>query len=435
MKFCRTGRSSDFARPLPHVYCGKAHQTLGYRCNRVLLCFLAAGSTTALLGQMLMTPGPNGMGPRIFNTDMAVLEAGDPRTDLPCTVVAVKPQLGFDLKFHGGFDVTIPLKDLAGSENTLTMLFRVVPDNHKDDPVYFIHRVRVPSIEEDARGDAYLSGGFDVGEGKYHVDWLMRDRAERVCSSYWDTEAFLGPKEKQINLAIAPGIIDRSDGEQFKEEPPIERITNEPPLNVKVLVNFAPQNANSAAFRPMDTAALVSILRQIARDPHINKFSLVAFNMQEQRIIYRQDSADRIDFPALGEALTSVNLGTVDLRRLSQKHGDTDFLSDLIRTEIGSSEHPDALVFAGPKVMLESNIPSDSLKDVGDVAYPVFYMNYNLNPQAAPWRDSISRAVKVFKGTEYTITRPKDLWFAVNEMVSRIVKSKHGRQISALSTQ
>jgi hypothetical protein len=416
MEICRTRRSPD-------------------RGRRVVLCFLAAGSATVLLAQVPISAGPNGVGPRIFNTDMAVLEAGDPRKDLPCTVVPIKPALGFDLKFHSGYDVTVPLKDLAGSENTLTTLFRVIPDNRKDDPIYFIHRVRVPAIEEDARGDAYLQGGFDVGEGKYHVDWLMRDRSERVCSGYWDSEAFLSPKEKQVSLSILPGSVERADGEQFKEEPPIERIASEPPLNVKVLVNFAPQNARSATFRPMDTSALVSILRQIARDPHIGKFSVIAFNMQEQRIIYRQESEDRIDFPALGEALNTVNLATVDLKRLGQKHGETDFLSDLIKSEISSAEHPDALIFAGPKVMLESNIPADSLKEVGDVQYPVFYMNYNLNPQAVPWRDSISRAVRFFKGTEYTISRPRDLWYAVAEMVSRIVKSKHDRPISALSTQ
>ena len=36
----------------------------------------------------------------------------------------------------------------------------------------------------------------------------------------------------------------------------------------------------------------------------------------------------------LGEALNTVNLATVDLRRLSQRNGDTEFLTDLIRTEI-----------------------------------------------------------------------------------------------------
>jgi hypothetical protein len=349
--------------------------------------------------------------------------------------VQIKPVLGFDLKFHTGYDVLIPLKDLAGSENLLTILFRVSGQNRKDEPVYFVQRIRVPAIDEDAGGDAALQGGFDVGEGKYHVDWLMRDRAERVCSGYWDIEAALPSNDKQVALAISPNAIEKSDSEQFSEEPPVERITTEPPVNIKVLVNFAPQNARAATLRPADTAALVSILRQISRDPHIGKFSVVAFNMQEQRILYRQESANRIDFPALGDALNTVRLGTIDLTLLAQKNADTEFLSELIKSEIAGTDHPDALVFAGPKVMLDENIPQESLREVGEVEYPVFYMNYNLNPQAVPWRDAIGRAVRFFKGTEFTITRPKDLWAAVNEMVSRIVKLKHGRQVSALATQ
>lgn len=403
----------------------------------VITLFLGcAALPAALSAQTALVPGPAGVGARLFNTDMAVLEAGDPRKDLPCSVTPAKPMLGFDLRFHAGYDVTVPLKELAGTDNLLTILFRVTADNHKDEPMYFLQRVRVPSIEETARGDAYLQGGFDLGEGNYHVDWLMRDRAERVCSSYWDSEAALTPKDKQMTLALNPGVIAQAEGEQFKEEPPIERLTTEPPLTVKVLVNFAPQNFRSATLRPLDTTALVSILRQIARDPHLVKFSLVAFNMQEQRILYRQESANRIDFPALGEAINSLNLGTVDLKRLGQKHGDTEFLSDLIKTEIsGGPEKPDALIFAGPKVMLDENVAADSLREVGEVEYPVFYMNYNLNPQATPWRDSIGRAVRFFRGTEYTISRPRDLWFAVSEMVTRIVKSKHGRSVSAISSQ
>ena len=45
------------------------------------------------------------------------------------------------------------------------------------------------------------------GEGKYHVDWLMRDRTERVCSSYWDIDASLPPKDKQVALEIRPGEV------------------------------------------------------------------------------------------------------------------------------------------------------------------------------------------------------------------------------------
>lgn len=375
--------------------------------------------------------GIEGKGLHLMNTDLAVLEAGDVRKDLPCTVTPVKPVLGFDLRFHAGYEVNVPLKELAGLENSLTIIFRVTPQNHADNqkanPVYFVQHVHVPSIEEDAKGDATLGGMIDLGEGNYHVDWLMRDRSERVCSFYWDPEALLAPKDKQIALEMAPGAIRHAQMEQFTEDPPVERTqSSEKPLNIKVLVNFAPQNFDSPTLRPMDTVALVSILRRISREPQFGKFSLVAFNIQEQRVLYRQSSSERIDFPALGHALESMKLGTVDRKRLSQKHGDTDFLTDLIKKEMGSDDHPDALVFAGPKVMLDSAVPQDTLTPIAsDVDYPVFYMNYNLNPQAAPWKDSISRAVKVFRGTEYTISRPRDLWFSVSEMVSHIVKSRH----------
>ena len=404
--------------------------------GRLILTGLIVGAGLAQAQTLMLGSGVSGK-VNIFNTDLAVLEAGEQRKDLVCAVTPSKPALGFDLRFHAGYEVTIPLKELIGSENMLNIVFRVTPQSHPDQPVYFAQHIRVPAVEEDAKGDAFLQGAFDVGEGEYHVDWLMRDRSERVCSSYWDAEAVVAAKDKPMSLAIAPAAIQRADGEQFKEEPPVQRATSQPPLNVKLLVNFAPQNALSAALQPVDTSALVSILRSIFREPRIGKFSVVAFNMQEQKVVYRQQDAERIDFPALGQALTTLNLGTVDLKRLGEKHGDTDFLANLVRHEVTSNphDHPDALIFAGPKVMLDANVPQDALKEAGEVDFPVFYMNYNLNPQATPWKDAISHTVRFFRGYEYTITRPRDLWFAVSDLVSRVVKSRNGKQTSSISTQ
>src|SRR5437764_5824019 len=244
------------------------------------------------------------------------------------------------------------------------MVFHVSPENHPDEPVYFSQHFNVPVIEADAGGNALLPGMFDLGEGKYHVDWLMRDRAERICSSNWDVEASLPAKDKQMALDIAASAVQPSEAEPFKQEPPVMRAQGEEgPLNVKVMVNFAPQDSYSATLQPLDTNALVSILRSIAREPRISKFSIVAFNMQEQRVIYRQQDASQIDFPALGKAMNSLNLGTVDLKRLSQKHGDTEFLSNLITSELKDEkqQQPDAVIFAGPKVMLEEGLPPDTL--------------------------------------------------------------------------
>ena len=410
--------------------------TMLWRCGagRLLPCALLLTCGVSPAQVLMPGSGPGGM-VRLFGSDAAILESGEPRKDLACTVTSVKPALGFDLKFHTGYEVSIPLRELEGRGNTLTMLFRVTQENRKDELIYFSQHISVPEIEEGAKGDAYLRGNFDSGEGRYHVDWLMRDRTDRFCSDSWDIEAALAPRDKQMVLDIPAETVQPSDQEPFKQEPPVERERQAPPLNVKIMVNFAPQDSKSATLQPLDTTALLSILRNIAREPKIGKFSIVAFNLQEQRVIYRNDSAAQIDFPALGDAINSLNLGTVDLKRLSQKHGDSDFLTNLIAQEMKpDTEQPDAVIFAGPKVMLDPSVAPEALRQVGEVKYPVFYMNYNLYPQVNPWRDAIGNTVKVLKGAEYTISRPRDLFFAWSEIMGRIVKSKFGRTVGVAAS-
>jgi len=385
---------------------------------------LALSGTDVLLGQSLMPATGLSGTVLVYGNDSAILESQEVRSDLPCTVAPVKPALGFDLKFHSGYEVSIPLHDLAGSGNVLTMIFRVIPENGKDSPTYFSQRMRVPQIEEEASGSAYLHGNFDIGEGTYKVDWLMRDRAERVCSAYWEVEAALPPKDKDLGLLLSPGLARSAGTEDFKDDPPVERVQGEPALNVKILVNFAPLNSGDTVLQATDTNALLSVLRTIEREPRFGRFSVVAFSLAAQRVVYRQESAGRIDFPALGDSLRRLNPGTIDLKALGQKHGDTEFLADLIRKELGGKDHPDAIVFAGPKTLLDENVSHDELKGVGEPDCPVFYMKYNLNPQENPWRDAIGHAVKYFKGHEYTISHPRDLWYAVSEMVSRTAKLK-----------
>lgn len=381
--------------------------------------------------QDILSGSEPGSGPVLFNSDEMVLGSGEPRKDLACSVTPWKAQLGFDMKFHGGYDVSLPLHEIEGNGNQLSILFRVTPKANQADPVYFVQHFVVPPIEENAGGYTRLEGRFDLGEGTFHVDWLMRDLKGRFCSVYWDTDASLASKDRQVSVALPPQAVRPLEAEQFQDEPPLPRVQDRA-LNVKVLMNFAPPNPASAALDPSDTLALVSILRSISRNPQIGKLSLVAFNAQEQKEFYRQEYSERVDFPALGESLKQVKLGTVDLSRLAQKHPGTEFLSSLVKNEVGGDPHPDALIFVGPKSLLDSNVPQDDLKQVGELDYPVFYMNYNADPQAVPWRDAIGRMVKFFKGREYTISGPRDLWNAMTEMVSRITKSKESK-ISGLA--
>lgn len=404
----------------------------------VILCL---GFAPLAAPQLLLKPSADGGPVRLIPSDLTILEAGETRKDLPCTVTERKPELGFDLRFHSGYDLVVPLRELAGNGERLTVIFRVSVPGDAEQPRFFVQHIRVPAIDDDAKGDAVLEGAIDLGEGKYHVDWLMRDRQERVCSASWDVEAALPPKDKIIPLFIGPNEITETSVEPFVNDVPVApRVEKDGPreraesLNLKLLVNFAPQNSLSAALQRTDTDALVSILKTIERDPHVARISLVAFNIEEARIVYRQETADQIDFPALGKALHTVKLGTVAVSRLGQPRSQTDFLEDLIQKEVGTANHPDGVIFAGPKAMLDADVPQDDLRRIGDIECPVFYMNYNLNPQAVPWKDSISHAIRVFKGTEYTISRPRDLWVSTTEVMNRILRNKRQRALSSAAT-
>ncbi len=117
---------------------------------------------------------------------------------------------------------------------------------------------------------------------------------------------------------------------------------------------------------------------------------------------------------------------------MSQKRGDTEFLANFLTEEVVEPKvQPDAVIIAGPKVATENSLPQDAFRQAGDLKYPIFYMNYNLNPTVNPWRDAIGSAVKTLKGAEFTISRPRDLFFAWTDIIGRILKSKVGRTVTA----
>lgn len=397
-----------------------------------LALFIALSGVPHSRAQFALKPTEPGEAVNLLASDEAALEQEQERKDIPCTVTERKPELGFDLRFHSGYDVNVPLKELSGND-LLTVLFRVYPQGDRAHASYFVQHFRVPEIEEDAKGDAFLQGVVDIGEGRYHFDWLMRDRSERICSSGWDVSAEFTPKDKPIPLFIRPNDVSQTSVTAFFNE--TSGRSGKPTgqgLSVKVLVNFAPQLQGSASLKRSDVDALVSILKSIQRDPHVGRISLVAFNMDETRVVYRQDTAEQIDFPALGKALEAMKLGTVNVANLGDKYRTTNFLEQLIQTEMKSTPPPDAVIFAGPKAMLDADVPQEDLRRIGNIECPVFYLNYNLNPQGVPWKDSISHAIRVFKGTEFTISRPRDLWISTTEVVDRILRWKHDA-LSAVS--
>ena len=52
-----------------------------------------------------------------------------------------------------------------------------------------------------------MSGSLALGEGKYDIQWQLRDRFGRFCSESWTLEAKLKKKDRGVPLVLGPGEV------------------------------------------------------------------------------------------------------------------------------------------------------------------------------------------------------------------------------------
>ena len=396
------------------------HHSIGARVG-----LLALGLSLPCATQTLMRSPLGGDEVHILNSDMAVLRSGETREDLPCQVVPLPPKLGFDLQFLAGYRVSIPLKALAGAGDNLRMLFRIQPLDGASGYSYFVDRYDVPPIEPDAEGQAALAGQYVLGPGRYRVEWLMRNRAERVCAKNWEIET--NTAENLDALAVTRGdyTVAPRDPDLFRDEPPVLRSSAGDLLHVKILVNFTPSDPRDLRLRQYDMRNIISIIRAISREPDVGTFSVVAFNMQQERVIFEQDSVSRFDFPGLGEAIESIEDGRINFAQLQDEESGPRFLTEVLQQHLGKQEpEPDAIVILGPKLLLDKKVSVQRLAEAGRTQAPIFYFIYDTTPSAYPWRDAISNVLRLYQGLEYTITLPKDLGKAMRSFLSELAPAR-----------
>lgn len=391
---------------------------------------LAAGLSMSVGYGQTLIPGLGSRGSmRLRQTDLAVLEQQEPRFDLPCNVSRMKPELDWDFTFHTGYQVRVPVTELVGNGNELTVLFRVVPQDHPDYPAYLMQKTRIPTLEAGSKGQqGGFEGVFTLGEGKYHVDWMMRDQREHICATSWDLETRLNSKDSQLRQWIPKARIQPVEP-VFAEAPAVMRAPEAGLPRVSIIVNFDPPDPSAIRLNERDIESLVTILRRIGGDPRIEMNSIIACSLETQQAFYRQEDPSRIFLPALGEALKSLKLGMVDAKRLTSTHGPAEFATDLIREHL-TKEKPDALILLGHKTGWQAAVSSEALKSFENPGTLAFYLSYNSEQQAGLSRDPISSIVKRLRGVEYGINRPKDLFNAWSEVVSRIARSKQAAQAS-----
>ncbi len=369
----------------------------------------------------------------VQDSDYALLHAKASGQDLECRLTRIAPFLGIDLLYHAGFEVHVPRRQFR-ADGVLRITTEITPARPRGAPRYFVQDLSVQPAGGEADGGAL----FSLGEGEYRVNWLMRGRGGRFRTAHWSFRVGSSRYGAKVETAMHPGHIEVAGIDPFSQPPEVKG-GHLGRLKVAVFVNVAPPDPSAAALSTRDRFALGSMLKVIERDARIGQLSVVAFDLPQGRVIYRQRESENVNLPALGKAMRAQPPGTVDAARLGEKNAEAEFLAQLLAQEIDASDPPDALIFAGPRAVEPPHVSLDCLNVLGSPAYPIFYLDYNANPTADPWSDAIGDVVRFFQGREYVISKPLDLWEAWKNILDRTAGAARakdgGRRVAAAARQ
>ena len=337
-----------------------------------------------------------------------------PNREIACQVRNFSPFLGFEFRFLTGYMAKVPLREIYGPANRFLLRVAVTPIwPETAEGVYFSRIFATEEISGGQRGAMQFNGSSATGEGVYDVAWHLQDEFGRFCITRWQIHAKLSKKDRTVDLTLSPGEIAPSLVYLFRKESMVPPDPIGKMLRIKFLVSMDVRGGRRVTLPLWRYAPVISILRVMTRHPELAEFSLLAFSLDDQQVLFEQDYSDVIDFEGLGKTLEQLTPGTVAVKELGRRK-EQDFFSLLLERELKGDEDCDALIFVGWDLGIGKKVRNAVLEKLELNKIPLFFFN-----PAAPrgWKGLLGNTVKALGGTQYKIRRPRDLTNAMRHML------------------
>jgi hypothetical protein len=164
------------------------------------------------------------------------------------------------------------------------------------------------------RIDLELSIGFALGQGRYSVDAVIFDKRGRSCRHHWAL-AIHQPARAGPPLTLPPNTAAPLDSRVWDGK----LAAKGQGIRLTVLLDAAPMNPRMSKLRVWDRAFLLQSLASLLRQMPVESVRVVAFNLDQQRELFRQDPFDAEDFGQLAEALRQLENATISYKALERR--------------------------------------------------------------------------------------------------------------------
>jgi hypothetical protein len=373
------------------------------------------------------------------------------QNSLKCHVHPWGPVFGFNLEYRAGFLLSPESAQVALGEKLVGYL-RVTPEQRA--PVLLAVSYNLPATPPQvADGQPFtftLTGDFAVGEGRYEVELLLLDSKKREFYARWKLRTSGHAVDSTLKSFTVAAVLP--DGWDGKLDPNGVRLT--------LLLDATESSPKAARLRPFTRDYLMKVLGTILREVRCRSVKVVAFNLDEQNEIFREDNFDSGGYAELGIALRKLQSSTVSYRFLEPSAWQK-FLVGLTEKQIAAADRPDAVVFIGTPTHFVQKPPAPQPAPSGR-RVSIFYFEYfavlpvfidgNSYPAEFPTGgairdvpdggyyapsavsstpDAIAHLTQELHGTVFRIASPKDVGPAIQKMRAEIAGSKNGSVVPA----
>jgi len=340
---------------------------------------------------------------------------------LHCSIQPRKPMLDFAFRFDIGFIVRCSLARFAGRTSKVLIYARVTPEGGK--PVLLGETYRVPGAGSAAKPsqlkqDVEMSGGFAVGEGRYQVEVLVLDQETgRTSRKRWRASVAHSGRPGPAHVAVPPGAVLPIGVWSWR----IKMDTSGKGLRLTVLLDAAPLNPRTPALRAWDRAFLLGSLSSLLKQIPCASVRMRAFNLEQQRELFRQDQFDDAGFMELAEALRTLELGTVSYRVLQQRQGGLNLLADYANSELRAADPADAIIILGPATRYFAKVSFTKSKRRESPNPHFYYFEYFPGHwPGSPQPDALASLTTRLEGSVCPIFSPDDLARCVQKVLTRV---------------
>ncbi len=336
---------------------------------------------------------------------------------LKCEVTAIKPALNFSFRFQAGYIARVPLKQYSGRGHAWVLVSKITPEAPDAKPVYLVTTAALPDIPKTNQlGE--IGGGYLLGEGRYGVEWTLFDDSKRICQKHWTINVALTAAERKVKTVMPPDTIGELSLRGSAYTRPAKDDVH--PIRLTVFLHAAPLFPRRTRLRPGDALVLLGGLSSLLERVPSPSVRLVVFNMDQQKVLFRQDNFALESLDQVAQSINGIELGLVDYQILKNRRSSAAFLAGLINKELTEPDQSEIALFLGPASRFTDKVTQASLEERGSAPY-FFHFKFQppLRRAGDGFPDTISQTIGKLKGKTIVVYTPGDFAKAIDQMERR----------------